>query len=170
MMLDSGPFGPDNAWWHAESVDVPADLTGTGFSTGDIAHDFTLIDQHGDPVQFYQFYGQVVVLELFAEWCISCQSMSQKGQGLWEDLEGEDFVFISVMVEDNNFYPPEPTAVADWASRYNLTHPVLADETGDQLAYIRVGYPTVVIIDRDMTIIEPDFWPFDPGWIASLVR
>lgn len=61
-------YGPENSWWHALEDEVPGDLAGTGYREGDIAYDFTVVDQFGDEVQLYQFYGQVIVLDLFAEW------------------------------------------------------------------------------------------------------
>ncbi len=61
-------YGPENSWWHAYEDDVPADLAGTGWSNGDIATNFTLTDQFGDEVELYQFYGQVIVLDVFAYW------------------------------------------------------------------------------------------------------
>ena len=48
------PYGPENSWWHALADDVPADLA--------------LGDQFGDEVELYQFYGQVIVIDLFAYW------------------------------------------------------------------------------------------------------
>ena len=61
-------YGPDNAWWHASASDVPPDLAGTGWRVGDTASNFTLVDQNGDEVELYQFYGRTVLLDLFAEW------------------------------------------------------------------------------------------------------
>ncbi len=61
-------YGPENQWWHALAQDVPADLTGTGWSVGDVAPNFTLTDQNGDEVELYQFYGRTVLLDLFAYW------------------------------------------------------------------------------------------------------
>ncbi len=62
------PYGPENDWWHASAADVPADLAGTGWSVGDVAHNFTFVDQNGDEVELYQFYGRVILLDLFADW------------------------------------------------------------------------------------------------------
>jgi len=64
----STPFGPSNNWWHADTSDVPFSLSGTGWSAGDTAYDFTGIDQFGDTVQLYQFYGQVILIDIFAFW------------------------------------------------------------------------------------------------------
>ena len=38
-------------------------------------------DQKGDEVELYQFYGKVVVLDLFAEWCATCQYQAASGKG-----------------------------------------------------------------------------------------
>jgi len=65
---ESSPYGPDNSWFHAESSAIPDGLAGTGRSVGDIAENFTLVDQFGQEVELYQFFGQVVVLDAFAEW------------------------------------------------------------------------------------------------------
>ncbi len=61
-------YGPDNSWWHAYADDVPGGLSGTGWNTGDVAYNFTLQDQFGDSVELYQFYGKVIVIDVFAFW------------------------------------------------------------------------------------------------------
>jgi hypothetical protein len=61
-------YGPSNDWWHARVSDVPTDMAGTGWREGDVAYNFTLSDQNGDEVELYQFYGKVVVLDVYAEW------------------------------------------------------------------------------------------------------
>ncbi len=65
---ESSLYGPDNSWFHAESSVIPDGLAGSGRSVGDIAENFTLLDQFGAEVELYQFYGQVIVLDAFAEW------------------------------------------------------------------------------------------------------
>jgi hypothetical protein len=67
---DSGgnDYGPPNNWWHADTGDVPPGLQGTGFDNGDTAYNFTLMDQNGDQVELYQFYGKVIVLDVFTYW------------------------------------------------------------------------------------------------------
>ena len=60
-------YGPDNSWYHAETSDVPASES-CGFSLGEQACNFTMVDQFGDEVELYQFAGKYVVLDLFTEW------------------------------------------------------------------------------------------------------
>ncbi len=67
---DSGgnPYGPPNSWWHADASDVPPGLAGTGWTNGSIANNFTFMDQNGDQVELYQFFGSVIVLDVFTMW------------------------------------------------------------------------------------------------------
>jgi peroxiredoxin len=47
---------------------MPADLAGTGFKTGDIANNFNMLDQHGNQTELYQFYGEIVIVDVFTYW------------------------------------------------------------------------------------------------------
>jgi hypothetical protein len=61
---DCTEFGPSNTWWHACQEDVPNGL-GSGHSTGDTHPNFSMQDQYGDQVELHQFFGKVIVLDLF---------------------------------------------------------------------------------------------------------
>lgn len=43
-------------------------IAGEGFAVGQIAQDWTLMDASGSPVQLHDYCGQVIYLELGAEW------------------------------------------------------------------------------------------------------
>ncbi|HCP48271.1 MAG TPA: hypothetical protein DIU15_19690 [Deltaproteobacteria bacterium] len=162
------PFGPENSWWHADSDDVPADLAGTGWRTGDIAHDFILSDQHGDEVQLYQFYGKVIVLDVFAQWCPPCQENAPHGEDLW--LEGNgDVIVLAATQQDYESNPPDNSDLNAWADTYSLTHPVLADPAMTQDSFVVTGYPTYVVIDQEMNVVNDDLWPFDGDYVLNLL-
>jgi thiol-disulfide isomerase/thioredoxin len=163
------PYGPDNEWWHVAAEDMPADLEGTGRSTGDVAPNFTLVDQNGDEVELYQFYGQVIMLDVFAQWCGPCQDMAPHGQSAVEDYGEQGFVLLAIMEENTQGRAPGADDIQDWADSYGLTHPVLADEGYSQGSYVVAGYPTLVVIDRDMTIAHEDLWPFSATAIEALL-
>ena len=73
---------------------------------------------------------------------------------------------LGVMTQDNIGGVPSPSSITDWVSRFGLTHPLVADTTGDQETYIVTGFPTYIVIDRDMTIVSEDLWPFTTSGIT----
>jgi hypothetical protein len=60
-------YGPYNSWYHT-SISTVQDSGECGYNEGQQACNFTMVDQFGDDVELYQFWGQVIVLDVFAEW------------------------------------------------------------------------------------------------------
>ena len=60
-------YGPSNNWYHTGVGDVQ-DSGECGYNEGQQACNFTMVDQYGDDVELFQFWGQVIVLDIFAEW------------------------------------------------------------------------------------------------------
>ena len=161
-------YGPDNDWWHANAADVPGDLAGTGYNPGDIAYNMTFVDLNGDTVELYQFYGKVILLDLFAQWCGPCQDDAPELEECWQELQDDDVILLSIMHESNTGAPAEGD-LQDWASAYGITFPIVADPFGAETgAMINGGFPTYPVIDRDMTIVEKDLFPFNCGALGGI--
>ncbi|MFT5681655.1 MAG: hypothetical protein ACI8RZ_002561 [Myxococcota bacterium] len=75
------------------------------------------------------------------------------------------------MVDDNEGNQiPDTDTLMEWVDYSTLTHPVCSDASGNQVSnFVVSGYPTYVIIDREMTIVNPDLWPFDESVIEGLL-
>ena len=71
------------------------------------------------------------------------------------------------MHQDVNGQPPDVEDLVAWADYNGLTHPVLADPQLETGPYVTTGYPTYVVIGRDMVILQDDLWPFDPQYIVN---
>ncbi len=73
---------------------------------------------------------------------------------------------LGVMVDGNG--APTQSEVQSWANRYNLDHPVLADQSRDLYNFAR-SYPTYMLIDRDMTVSDSDMYPVSEFQINQLL-
>lgn len=75
------------------------------------------------------------------------------------------------MADDNSGQRiPSTETLMGWADRYGLEHPVTSDTSGrDANSYVITGYPTYVLIDREMTIANPDMWPFSDSAVEQLL-
>ena len=156
------PYGPENSWFHADASEIPEGLAGNGFHVGDTAHNWTFLDQHGDEVELYQFYGQAVLLDVFAEWCGPCQSHAPTGEDIWQEVMDRGVVILAMMQQtDDGEAPTSGADAARWADRFGLTHPVVADSdaTAGEFADIGGGFPTYPLLGPDMTIIYQDVYP-----------
>ena len=47
---------------------LPSTISGQGWSQGSVSNNWTLVDQWGEELQLHRFYGNVIVVELAADW------------------------------------------------------------------------------------------------------
>jgi hypothetical protein len=62
---------------------------------------------------------------------------------------------------------PNEQQVSSWANRYNLVHPVVADGSRALYNYVN-GFPTYIVIDREMVVDDADMYPFNEWQVESL--
>ena len=134
--------------------------------------DFRLVDQHGDTVSMWQFYGQVVLLDVSTMWCSPCQELGKTTQETWEYYADNGFIYLTVLQENVEGGEPTLEEVNMWVESFDIEQPVLADGdkkgTGDA---IRQGqYPAILVIDRDLRIVERVTEPTDAAVHDALDR
>jgi peroxiredoxin len=141
---------PDNSWISSEP---PGTDLNTGYYVGDIVPDFRLEDQFGETVSMWQFYGQVVLLDVATMWCGPCRTLGSTSEATWEHYKDDGFIYLTVLQENMDDGPPSQADLEAWATLYGITQPVLGD--GDKTtegALKHGGYPAVLVIDRDLTV------------------
>ncbi len=142
-------------------------VSGTGYAVGETVPNWTAWDQNGDEVEFWQFYSQVVVLDMSAGWCGPCRSAAESAESEFQEHKEDGVQFVHLMIDDNSYdgYVTDEDFVSDWASEYGLSFPVVWDDSTDgyATAYVEFyyedmvsGVPTFVVIDQDMVV--HDYW------------
>lgn len=147
---DTGPSWapPENTW--AQNV-PPDDLEGEGCSRGEVVPEFRLMDQHGDEVSLWQFYGMVVVLDVSTMWCGPCQDLAEEVQATSDDYAEEGLIYITILAQDLAASPPDREELAYWADYYGITDPVVSDDQGWYTCVVPDdSFPGVIVVDRRM--------------------
>lgn len=119
------------------------------YSIGETGPDFTLPDLEGNPVNLYDFQGQIIIVNFFATWCPGCNIESvQLQEEIHEAYSDQDVTVLGVDLL-------EPACVvAAWRDELGLTYPVVlaSDWSLFQQFPIAGGIPYNAIFDRDMVM------------------
>jgi thiol-disulfide isomerase/thioredoxin len=140
---------PDNTW---EQTTPPAELVGEGYDVGDVVPDFRLVDQHGDEVSLWQFYGDVILLDVSTIWCGPCQDLAAFTEETQAEYRDQGFTYLTVLQQDYEGGPPVNDDLLFWADTFGITGPVLDD--GQMSTVNRDQWPTVMTIGRNMKVKE----------------
>ena len=126
---------------------------------GDNPCNFSLMDQHGETVELYEYYGKVIVIDLSAMWCSVCKNIAATGDEWVAKYGAEDFIWLTVLLTDAGNQDPDLQDLQDWATAYGITVPVLAGSRNmidltDPLedGYPVTSWPTLVVVDRNMVL------------------
>jgi cytochrome c biogenesis protein CcmG, thiol:disulfide interchange protein DsbE len=135
-----------------------ADKTGASTSgriplplKGYLAPDFSLATPTGKKINLYGLRGQAVLVNIWATWCPPCRAEMPIIEQYYIQYKDQGLIVLGVnsTVQDN------PLEIVPFVNEYNLTFPILLDETG-QLGpkYDLHSLPTSFFINRDSTIAE----------------
>lgn len=143
---------PTNQW---EVNPPPSDLKAEGFDEGEVVPDFRMMDQHGDTVSLWQFYGEVLVLDISTMWCAPCRKLAEGAQAVADEYRDQGFRYLTVFPEDADGSDQDPVIpdledLSGWGEYYELTEPLLSDADGYSKAAVKDSYPVVLVIDRKM--------------------
>jgi len=168
---DSGTgawVAPSNTWPVSAP---PVDLVAQGFDQGQVVPDFVMMDQHGDPVSLWQFYGMVVVVDISTMWCGPCAALADEVDATWNAYEPQGFIYLTVLPENTLGQVPSQDDLNVWADNHAITAPVLQDdiERSKEMAP-DAAYPRLYVIDRQMKVAVNRVNPADDPSIRAEVE
>lgn len=152
---------PDNTW--PAAGELPEGLVGEGFDVGQVVPELVGVDQHGDTFSLWQFYGQVVILDISTMWCAPCQALAEEVDETWHHYDGSDLMYLTVLPQNLDGTPPSVEDLNTWTDAYGITAPVVADDKDWYLGAVPNNtFPQLMVIGRDMTVHVRDIPASDP--------
>ena len=144
----STPILPANQTPLFTTLQAPIDASGAPLPVGGVlAQDFTLKTLDGDEVSLSQFRGRPVLINFWASWCPPCRLEMPDLVRAYEAHKTEEFVILGINLTFQDSLPD----VQAFVEEFNMTFPVLLDETGEvtlNLYQLR-GLPMSIFVDRD---------------------
>jgi cytochrome c biogenesis protein CcmG/thiol:disulfide interchange protein DsbE len=118
---------------------------------GFLAPDFELKTLAGETTKLSDLRGQAVLINLWATWCPPCREEMPTLEKMYNEYKEQGLVILGV----NMTYQDDPQAVLPFVQKYELTFPILLDETGRVgNAYQLKSLPSSYFIKRDGMINE----------------
>lgn len=126
----------------------------TPLDVGSRAPDYAAVTLGGDSVALSAFRGDVVLLNVWATWCLPCVREMPALQRLHERHGGDGLSIVAVSVDAPaglvGAFGQAGGDVAEFRDRFSLSFPILLDPSGGiQSVYQVNGLPTTFLIDRE---------------------
>jgi thiol-disulfide isomerase/thioredoxin len=104
----------------------------------------------GDSTSIEALRGQVVLLNIWATWCVPCKDELPVLEELYTKRAAEGFQLVGVSIDAQG----EEAKVRDFIDTYGLTFPIWRDPTERVTAtFLAVGVPASYLIARDGTLL-----------------
>jgi thiol-disulfide isomerase/thioredoxin len=141
--------------WRGSSWDELSEDDGWG--QGDFTKSWTTVDQHGQEIKLKRFYGQVILIDVSAEWCPPCRDAAQTLEAEYQDRVGDGFVILQLVLDGLN--PANAPNLDRWADEFGLTLPLIDGHDYDVVAHYvpansEWAIPNYTIIDREHEIVN----------------
>jgi len=107
---------------------------------------FTFAAADGKSKSLADFRGKIVLLNIWATWCVPCREEMPALDTLETKLGGKDFAVVAVNIDKGG-----PEKAASFLKETGATHLTLyTDPSGKLFSTLKaVGMPTTLLIDRD---------------------
>lgn len=129
------------------------------------APDFTLTTFEGETLQLSDMAGQVVVVNFWSTWCVSCKGEAIDLEQAWQDFKDQGVAFVGV-----DYLDQEPLNL-QWLEQYGITYPNGPDIQGRIYnAYGVQGLPETFVIDQQGNVAKVFVGPTTRAELSAEIR
>ena len=126
-------------------------------TTGTVAPDFEVEDLDGGLVRLSDHSGDVVLVNIWATWCLPCREEMPSMERLYQEIGGDGFEIMAVSIDaEIGFFDLTGNVggdIREFANSLGLTFPILHDPSGGIMRLYRAtAVPETVLIGRDRII------------------
>lgn len=122
----------------------------------------------GEAISLGDLEGDVVLLNVWATWCLPCQEEIPALQRLHETYSGQGLRIVGVSVDARG----EERNVKDFVDSFGVTYDIWLDPAEQVISTFRViGVPNTYLIDREGRVVWKHIGPVlddDPALLAGI--
>tara|TARA_R110000824_G_scaffold46692_2_gene133790 strand:+ start:4535 stop:5113 length:579 start_codon:yes stop_codon:yes gene_type:complete len=139
------------------------------------ACDLILKDQNDEYFRLYDHIGKVIILDFSTGWCGPCQIVAATVQETQDLYNEQDFLYVTVLIEDNEGIPTTEQYASQWAETYNITTAPVLQGSRHLIDYDAIegynltGWPTFYVINRNMEIVS-GLRGFNEEWLTERIE
>lgn len=117
--------------------------------------DFTLTTFDGEQIRIADLRGQVVLLNFWASWCVTCELEAKELEQVYQMYKDREVVFLGV-----DYVDTEPEALA-YLEKYGITYPNGPDlGTHISQAFRIRGVPETYIVNPEGRVAQVMIGPY----------
>lgn len=127
---------------------------------------FAVTTLDGEPLTSAQLRGKVVLINVWATWCLPCRAEMPLMQSTYERHRAAGLVIVGASVDRG-----DPAIVRAFVTERGITYPIaiVGQDFIDALGGVR-GYPTSVLVGRDGVVRHSVMGPIGPLSLEPAIR
>lgn len=143
-----------------QNITLRASFASKGTSEiGKVGHDIVGIDSKGVSVALSDYLGSVVIMDLAAGWCSTCNKMATSFEALHKRVAPKGIQCLTVLTQNEDSQTSQQADLQAWIDRYGSTMRLQNDLAGGikgpaNQCYVQAhgSYPAFAVLDRQFKV------------------